>query len=103
MAVVGRYVLSKEIWPLLRKTPVGAGGEIQLTDAIAMLLERSPVEAYALTGKSHDCGDKIGYMKAFVEYGLRHGATGPAFRHWLQHELTLSPMAEVVDRIAEVV
>ena len=103
MAVVGRYVLSKAIWPLLHKTPVGAGGEIQLTDAIAMLLAREPVEAYALTGKSHDCGDKIGYMKAFVEYGLRHGATGPAFRHWLQHELALKPVAEVVERIAEAV
>ena len=89
MAVVGRYVLSKAIWPLLHKTPVGAGGEIQLTDAIAMLLEQSPVEAYCLTGKSHDCGDKIGYMKAFVEYGLRHGATGETFRHWLRDELVL--------------
>lgn len=90
MAVVGRYVLSKAIWPLLRRTPVGAGGEIQLTDAIAMLLEQAPVEAYRMVGKSHDCGDKIGYMKAFVEYGLRHAASGNTFRHWLQHELVLS-------------
>ncbi len=87
MAVVGRYVLSKAIWPLLHKTPVGAGDEIQLTDAIAMLLEQSVVEAYCLTGKSHDCGDKIGYMKAFVEYGLRHAATGDTFRQWLREEL----------------
>lgn len=87
MAVVGRYVLSKAIWPLLHKTPVGAGDEIQLTDAIAMLLEQSAVEAYSLTGKSHDCGDKIGYMKAFVEYGLRHNATGESFRQWLCDEL----------------
>lgn len=87
MAVVGRYVLSKAIWPLLHKTPVGAGDEIQLTDAIAMLLEQSVVEAYCLTGKSHDCGDKIGYMKAFVEYGLRHNATGETFRQWLREEL----------------
>ena len=55
-----------------------------------MLLEQSPVEAYCLTGKSHDCGDKIGYMKAFVEYGLRHGATGETFRHWLRDELVLA-------------
>jgi len=86
MAVVGRYVLSRAIWPLLHKTPVGAGDEIQLTDAIAMLLEQSEVEAYCLTGKSHDCGDKIGYMKAFVEYGLRHKATGESFRQWLRDE-----------------
>jgi UTP--glucose-1-phosphate uridylyltransferase len=89
MAVVGRYVLSKAIWPLLHKTPVGAGDEIQLTDAIAMLLEQSTVEAYSLTGKSHDCGDKIGYMKAFVEYGLRHKATGENFRQWIRDELVV--------------
>lgn len=91
MAVVGRYVLSKAIWPLLHKTPVGAGAEIQLTDAIAMLLEQSPVEAYCLTGKSHDCGDKIGYMKAFVEYGMRHATTGASFRQWLQNEIAQVP------------
>lgn len=90
MAVVGRYILSKAIWPLLQKTPIGAGGEIQLTDAIAMLLKQAPVEAYCLTGKSHDCGDKIGYMKAFVEYGLRHKATGAVFRQWLKNDLQLS-------------
>nr|WP_318383903.1 UTP--glucose-1-phosphate uridylyltransferase GalU [uncultured Enterobacter sp.] len=87
MAVVGRYVLSKAIWPLLHKTPVGAGDEIQLTDAIAMLLAQAPVEAYCLSGKSHDCGDKMGYMKAFVEYGMRHAATGAGFRQWLQSEI----------------
>ena len=90
MAVVGRYVLSKAIWPLLHSTPIGAGGEIQLTDAIAMLLQQAPVEAYRMVGKSHDCGDKIGYMKAFVEYGLRHTANGNSFQHWLKHELVLS-------------
>jgi UTP--glucose-1-phosphate uridylyltransferase len=90
MAVVGRYVLSKAIWPLLHKTPVGAGGEIQLTDAIDMLLTESTVEAYSLVGKSHDCGDKIGYMKAFVEYGLRHQATGETFRQWLQNDISLA-------------
>jgi len=85
MAMVGRYVLSKAIWPLLRKTPAGVGGEIQLTDAIAMLLAHAPVEAYLMVGKSHDCGDKIGYIKAFVEYSLRHRTVGEPFRQWLQH------------------
>ncbi|WP_163929956.1 UTP--glucose-1-phosphate uridylyltransferase GalU [Paraferrimonas sp. SM1919] len=76
LAVVGRYVLDKSIWPLLEKTPLGVGDEIQLTDAIAMLMEQSEVEAFCMTGKSHDCGDKLGYMKANVEYALRNQAFG---------------------------
>ena len=71
LAVVGRYVLSKDIWPLLAKTPAGAGDEIQLTDAIAMLMEKEIVDAYSMKGKSHDCGSKIGYLKAIVEFALR--------------------------------
>ena len=71
LAVVGRYVLSKNIWPLLAKTPAGAGDEIQLTDAIAMLMEKEIVDAYSMKGKSHDCGSKIGYLKAIVEFALR--------------------------------
>lgn len=84
LAVVGRYVLSKEIWPLLKRTPLGAGGEIQLTDAIAMLLEKQPVEAFHMTGRSHDCGNKLGYVKAFVEYSLRDPNIGPEFSEFLK-------------------
>ncbi|WP_394191847.1 UTP--glucose-1-phosphate uridylyltransferase GalU [Pseudoalteromonas atlantica] len=71
LAVVGRYVLSKNIWPLLAKTPAGAGDEIQLTDAIAMLMEKEAVAAYAIKGRSHDCGSKLGYLKAIIEFALR--------------------------------
>ncbi|WP_372761897.1 UTP--glucose-1-phosphate uridylyltransferase GalU [Pseudoalteromonas sp.] len=71
LAVVGRYVLSENIWPLLAKTPQGAGDEIQLTDAIAMLMAHEPVDAYAIKGRSHDCGSKIGYLKATIEFALR--------------------------------
>ncbi|RRS06687.1 UTP--glucose-1-phosphate uridylyltransferase [Pseudoalteromonas sp. J010] len=71
LAIVGRYVLNKSIWPLLAKTPEGAGGEIQLTDAIAMMMETEQVQAYALCGKSHDCGSKIGYLKAIIEHAVR--------------------------------
>ena len=71
-AVVGRYVLSRSIWDILDKTPVGAGGEVQLTDAIAELMKDETVEAYSMIGKSHDCGSKVGYMLANMEYGLRH-------------------------------
>ena len=71
LAVVGRYVLSEKIWALLKRTPPGAGDEIQLTDAIAMLMETETVEAYYMKGNSHDCGSKLGYMKANVAYALR--------------------------------
>ncbi len=71
-AVVGRYVLSRAIWDILDNTPVGAGGEVQLTDAIAELMKDETVEAYSMIGKSHDCGSKVGYMLANMEYGLRH-------------------------------
>ncbi|WP_412498698.1 UTP--glucose-1-phosphate uridylyltransferase GalU [Shewanella indica] len=83
LAVVGRYVLSEKIWDLLAKTPAGAGDEIQLTDAIDMLIESDTVEAFNMTGKSHDCGDKLGYMTAFVEYGLRNEKLGKEFRQQL--------------------
>ncbi|GIU46657.1 UTP--glucose-1-phosphate uridylyltransferase [Shewanella colwelliana] len=84
LAVVGRYVLSEKIWDLLARTPAGAGDEIQLTDAIDMLIESDTVEAFNMTGKSHDCGDKLGYMTAFVEYGLRNEKLGNEFRKQLQ-------------------
>ncbi len=84
LAVVGRYVLSANIWPLLEKTPAGAGDEIQLTDSIAMLMEHEPVNAYFIKGRSHDCGSKLGYMKANVEYGLRHKELKDEFRAFLK-------------------
>lgn len=83
LAVVGRYVLSHEIWPLLEYTPPGAGGEIQLTDAITSLMKVEQVDAYYMKGKSHDCGSKLGYMKANVEYALRHPSLGEEFKQYL--------------------
>ena len=83
LAVVGRYVLSEKIWDLLEFTPPGAGDEIQLTDAIASLMKLETVEAFHMTGKSHDCGSKLGYMKANVEYGLRHPEMAEEFRTYL--------------------
>lgn len=87
LAVVGRYVLSSGIWSLLEKTPLGAGDEIQLTDSIAMLMEKETVEAYHMKGKSHDCGNKLGYMQAFVEYGMRHATLGKVFTDWLSQQV----------------
>lgn len=85
LAVVGRYVLSHRIWDQLEQTQVGTGGEIQLTDAIDALIEIEAVEAYHMTGESHDCGDKLGYAKAFLKYALRHHSIGSDFKNFLEH------------------
>ncbi|TRY30782.1 UTP--glucose-1-phosphate uridylyltransferase GalU [Aliiglaciecola sp. M165] len=84
LAVVGRYVLSERIWDALEFTPPGAGGEIQLTDAIVALMSEEQVDAYYMTGKSHDCGSKLGYMKANVEYALRHKELKDEFLDYLK-------------------
>jgi UTP--glucose-1-phosphate uridylyltransferase len=96
LAVVGRYVLSGNVWELLQRTPIGAGGEIQLTDAIDMLMEKETVEAFRMSGISHDCGDKLGYMKAFVEYSLRHDTYGEAFNDFLKTRYNPEPALKVV-------
>ena len=83
-AVVGRYLLAPEIFEKLETTGRGAGGEIQLTDAIADLLDTSPVYAYSFSGERFDCGSKLGYLKATVAYGLNHPDTGAEFRAHLQ-------------------
>jgi UTP--glucose-1-phosphate uridylyltransferase len=86
LAVVGRYILTSEIWPLLESTLPGAGGEIQLTDAIATLMEQQTVEAYHIVGKSHDCGNKAGLMMANIEYGLQHEDTKEAIQEFLEQQ-----------------
>lgn len=83
-AVVGRYLLAPEVFDKLETTGRGAGGEIQLTDAIADLLGEFPVYAYSFKGKRFDCGSKLGYLKATVAYGLEHPDTGEAFREYLR-------------------
>jgi UTP--glucose-1-phosphate uridylyltransferase len=82
-AVIGRYVLPGRIFHHLRTMPPGAGGEIQLTDGIARLVQEMPVLAYAFEGRRFDCGTKIGYLEATVEHGLRHPETGAAFARFL--------------------
>ena len=84
LSVVGRYVFSANIWDLLERTPVGVGDEIQLTDAIDMLIEQENVEAFNMTGRTFDCGDKLGYMEAFVEYSLRHDKFGKQFKEYIK-------------------
>ena len=84
LAVVGRYVLPADIWELLEMTPAGAGDEIQLTDAIAMLMDKQDVNAFHMSGKSHDCGSKLGYMMANVEHAMRHPELGEDFTAYLK-------------------
>ncbi len=79
-AVVGRYLLMPEIFEKLETTERGSGGEIQLTDGIAAMLDESPVYAYSFSGVRYDCGSKLGYLKATVAYGLNHPDTGVALR-----------------------
>jgi len=83
LAVVGRYILTPHIFELLEKTQKGAGGEIQLTDAIADLLKDEQVLAYAFKGKRYDCGSKLGYLQATVEYALKHPELKDDFRAYL--------------------
>lgn len=99
LSVVGRYVFSEAIWELLDGLPAGVGGEIQLTDAIDLLLKKEVAEAYTLVGKSHDCGNKLGYMKAFVEYGLHNSALKEEFSSWMRDfcEKTLLPKTEAIE------
>ncbi|WP_020412111.1 UTP--glucose-1-phosphate uridylyltransferase GalU [Microbulbifer variabilis] len=93
LAVVGRYVLSRMLWPLLEQTLPGASNEIQLTDAIAELMTQETVEAYRMVGKSHDCGSKLGYLKANVEYGLRHPDLAEDYRAYLNTLMLSGDMA----------
>ena len=84
LAVVGRYILTPRIFALLEATARGTGGEIQLTDAIARLLVEEKVLGYQFTGKRFDCGDKLGYLEATVEYALRHPVLKERFADYLK-------------------
>ncbi|MGW8392806.1 UTP--glucose-1-phosphate uridylyltransferase GalU [Pseudoduganella sp. HUAS MS19] len=84
LAVVGRYVLTNRIFDHLERVGAGAGGEIQLTDAIAAMLKEERVLAYRYDGDRYDCGSKLGYLKATVAMGLRHGETGAGLREFLK-------------------
>jgi len=84
LSVVGRYILPAKIMKLLENTPKGAGNEIQLTDAIAMLQKIENVEAYRMQGQTFDCGSKLGYLKAVLHYGVEHPKLGNDFKNLIQ-------------------
>ncbi len=83
LAVVGRYILTPAIFDMLENIERGAGGELQLTDGIAKLLDREYVYSYAFDGKRYDCGSKIGYLQANVEYALKHPEVKVEFARYL--------------------
>ena len=84
MAIIGRYILTPQIFSILENTERGAGGEIQLTDGIRQLLEQQPVYAYMIEGTRHDAGDKLGFLKATVEFALKRTGLGDEFRAYLK-------------------
>ena len=84
MGVAGRYVLTPRIFEEIRNQPQGVGGEIQLTDAIARLMQHETVYAYQYAGKRYDCGSKEGFLEATVELALAHAQVGGAFREYLK-------------------
>ncbi|MGV8906634.1 MAG: UTP--glucose-1-phosphate uridylyltransferase GalU [Acetobacterium sp.] len=84
MAILGRYIITPEIFDILEHTGKGAGGEIQLTDGLKTLAAREKMFAYDFIGKRYDVGDKLGFLQATVEFGLRNKDLGPEFREYLE-------------------
>ncbi|MGH9456635.1 MAG: UTP--glucose-1-phosphate uridylyltransferase GalU [Thermoanaerobaculia bacterium] len=89
LAIIGRYILPAEIFPILEKTPRGAGGEVQLTDGLRELIRRGDLYGYVFDGRRYDAGEKLGYLKATVDYALRHPDLGSDFRDYLTHHKSL--------------
>jgi UTP--glucose-1-phosphate uridylyltransferase len=84
LAIIGRYILTPDIFSHLEKTAAGRGGEIQLTDGLRSLLRRRSIYAYRFAGQRYDTGDKLGFLKATVEFALRRPDLGDAFRSYLK-------------------
>ena len=84
LAIIGRYILTPEIFNSLENTKPGKGGEIQLTDGLKLLMDKQPIYAYEFKGARHDAGDKLGFLKATVEFGLKNGEFGDEFRSYLK-------------------
>ena len=84
LAIIGRYILTPRIFEMLEHTPLGAGGELQLTDGIRLLLRHEKVYGFRFQGKRHDTGDKAGFLKATVEFALKRPDLGEDLRKWLK-------------------
>jgi UTP--glucose-1-phosphate uridylyltransferase len=84
MGVSGRYILTPSVFDKIRNNPRGAGGEIQLTDGIAGLIGTEGVHAYSYDGRRYDCGSKLGFLEATVDFALKHAEVGPGFQEYLK-------------------
>jgi UTP--glucose-1-phosphate uridylyltransferase len=84
LAIIGRYILTPTVFEILAETKPGVGGELQLTDALHGLLKKEKIYGYVFEGKRHDAGDKLGFLKATVEFGLKHKELGGALREYLK-------------------
>lgn len=84
LAIIGRYLLTPRIFDVLEQTPAGSGGELQLTDGMRLLLKEEKIYAYVYEGRRHDTGDKLGFLKATVEYALKREDLGGDFREYLK-------------------
>jgi UTP--glucose-1-phosphate uridylyltransferase len=84
LAVIGRYILTPRVFEMLSATERGAGGEIQLTDGMRDLLKHEKIYGFRFDGRRHDAGDKLGFLKATVEFALKRDDLGGPFRQWLQ-------------------
>lgn len=98
LAVMGRYVLTPEIFEMLENQEPGAGGEIQLTDAIDRLMDRQAVYAYDFEGQRYDVGDKFGFIKATIDFALNREDLGDQVRHYLLDEIAPRLINELEDR-----
>jgi UTP--glucose-1-phosphate uridylyltransferase len=87
LAIIGRYILTPTIFETLARTPLGTGGELQLTDGLKLLLQKEKIHGYVFEGKRHDTGDKLGFLKATVEFALKREDLGKDFRAWLKQLL----------------
>jgi UTP--glucose-1-phosphate uridylyltransferase len=84
LAIIGRYILPPEIFDILEETRSDTGGEIQLTSGLATLLERRAIDGYLFEGKRYDAGNKLGFLKATVEFALKRDDLGAEFREYLR-------------------
>ncbi|MFZ0313700.1 MAG: sugar phosphate nucleotidyltransferase, partial [Candidatus Korobacteraceae bacterium] len=84
LAIIGRYILTPAIFEMLDSTSLGAGGELQLTDGLKELLKKEKIYGYTFEGKRHDTGDKLGFLKATVEFALKREDLGEEFREYLK-------------------
>ena len=84
LAIIGRYILTPTVFQTLSETPLGTGGELQLTDGMRILLKKEKMYAYVYEGRRHDTGDKLGFLKATVEFALKREDLGDPFREYLK-------------------